>query len=743
MGEEKVQGIDYAYTLQGWLKGINSNNLSSATDIGKDGLANGPNPLVAKDVASFSLHYFTGDYTAINPTSNQFIASLSAGNMLTNTTNLYNGNIGRMITTITDPNPNTSGGRDVLAMGNTYRYDQLQRLKKSESYTGLDIANNTWGTSQSGGKYVNEFTFDANGNILTQLRKDQAGGVIDDLTYRYYNDNGKVLQNRLYHLNDASTNTNPEELSDQDYTDPGNSANNRYFNNTQYVNDHGNYRYDKEGRLVFDGQEEIAQIVWRVDGKVKKIVRPLNSGRKNVSFEYDAMGNRIAKHIHSSANILEKSTYYVLDAQGNTISVYERTVDTVQQSISYAQAEKHIYGSSRLGVLNTVVPLLGSQNQSYSQATWTHTIGARTYEISNHLGNVLAVISDTSEGCSAAKPIPYSSNSTTVEYYLADILSSQDYSPFGVTLEGREFTLAGAEDYRYGYQGSEKDDEIKGSGNSYDFGARMYDSRVGRWLTLDPLASEYPHQSDYAFVSNCPILKLDPNGKWDIEVHSYNDRSKSGYAVLILKNINGDEVYRTVVKTVGTGRKRNVTYGDTPQGMYKILGWRETDNERYNRTSFGPNDLLALDYKGKEGGNRNGMHIHGGRQEGKYKGRKDLMGTHGCMRINDSDISEMKKITEELEKNNELEKGGILTLVDDLATPVPYDNNRHQAGSSQFPNNISYEDKRNEILKEIDLVQKSKAYNDQYKTDKVGALRNDLKQLDESQKESENKENGQ
>ena len=59
----------------------------------------------------------------------------------------------------------------------------------------------------------------------------------------------------------------------------------------------------------------------------------------------------------------------------------------------------------------------------------------------------------------------------------------------------------------------EKDDEIKGSGNSYDFGARIYDPRVGRWLACDPLAAKYPNLSPYNFVGNSPILFIDPNGK--------------------------------------------------------------------------------------------------------------------------------------------------------------------------------------------------------------------------------------
>src|SRR5690554_2960130 len=67
--------------------------------------------------------------------------------------------------------------------------------------------------------------------------------------------------------------------------------------------------------------------------------------------------------------------------------------------------------------------------------------------------------------------------------------------------------------YRYSFQGQEHDDEIKGKGNSYDFGARMYDSRLGRWLTIDAKASKYPDLSPYNFVANNPILFIDPDGE--------------------------------------------------------------------------------------------------------------------------------------------------------------------------------------------------------------------------------------
>ena len=67
--------------------------------------------------------------------------------------------------------------------------------------------------------------------------------------------------------------------------------------------------------------------------------------------------------------------------------------------------------------------------------------------------------------------------------------------------------------YRFGFNGKEKDNELKGVGNSLDFGARIYDSRVGRWLSLDPLATKYPSISPYAFVANSPLRFIDYNGK--------------------------------------------------------------------------------------------------------------------------------------------------------------------------------------------------------------------------------------
>jgi RHS repeat-associated protein len=59
----------------------------------------------------------------------------------------------------------------------------------------------------------------------------------------------------------------------------------------------------------------------------------------------------------------------------------------------------------------------------------------------------------------------------------------------------------------------EKDDEVKGYGNSLDFGARIYDTRLGRWLSVDPKQAKYPSLSPYNFVANSPLILVDPDGE--------------------------------------------------------------------------------------------------------------------------------------------------------------------------------------------------------------------------------------
>lgn len=66
--------------------------------------------------------------------------------------------------------------------------------------------------------------------------------------------------------------------------------------------------------------------------------------------------------------------------------------------------------------------------------------------------------------------------------------------------------------YRYGFNGKENDNEVKGTGNQQDYGARIYDTRVGRFLSVDVLTSNYPWYSPYQFAGNTPIQAIDIDG---------------------------------------------------------------------------------------------------------------------------------------------------------------------------------------------------------------------------------------
>ncbi len=81
-------------------------------------------------------------------------------------------------------------------------------------------------------------------------------------------------------------------------------------------------------------------------------------------------------------------------------------------------------------------------------------------------------------------------------------------SAFGTILDNRNF----GNSPRVGYQGSEKDNEIKGDGNSYTTEYRILDTRLGRWLSIDPEFRTQPWASSYLSMNNNPIWKNDPNG---------------------------------------------------------------------------------------------------------------------------------------------------------------------------------------------------------------------------------------
>ena len=76
-----------------------------------------------------------------------------------------------------------------------------------------------------------------------------------------------------------------------------------------------------------------------------------------------------------------------------------------------------------------------------------------------------------------------------------------------------DLTSSGGKPYRYGFNGKESDFEVKNSGgSSYDYGLRIYDPRLGRFLSVDPLEKQYAWNSPYSFATNRVIDGVDLDG---------------------------------------------------------------------------------------------------------------------------------------------------------------------------------------------------------------------------------------
>ena len=105
----------------------------------------------------------------------------------------------------------------------------------------------------------------------------------------------------------------------------------------------------------------------------------------------------------------------------------------------------------------------------------------------------------------------------------------------------------------------EKDNEIKGGdGNSYDFGARMLDPRIGRWLTIDPMFAKYPSISPYSYCANSPIYFKDPDGRDLIPATSF--KGTGMHSVLNGLVANNSKFNTYITKFKGKNSKFNITF---------------------------------------------------------------------------------------------------------------------------------------------------------------------------------------
>ncbi len=154
-----------------------------------------------------------------------------------------------------------------------------------------------------------------------------------------------------------------------------------------------------------------------------------------------------------------------------------------------------------------------------------------------------------------------------------------------------DFTLNGytqevqvyAESYRYGFQNQEKDDEIKGAGNSVNFEFRMHDPRVGRFFAIDPLASKYPYNSTFAFSENCVINGIELEGlEFIFPVMSNSPIMGPATEIIIMEGSSG-RVIRPIVEDPIVNSASRI--GKAPRPVQKVTEALKNGQETPTKSS--------------------------------------------------------------------------------------------------------------------------------------------------------------
>lgn len=181
---------------------------------------------------------------------------------------------------------------------------------------------------------------------------------------------------------------------------------------------------------------------------------------------------------------------------------------------------------------------------------------------------------------------------------------------------------------------------------AYDFGARMYDARVGRFVSIDPLAAKYPSFSPYNFVLNSPIFLKDPDGR-DVIISYYHFVGNSTKPVMesvmykdgklysadgqreykgnntffletqqTLNNLKGmDDRVNTVITDLEKDNAAHVIANMDENTDLK--GVKREDNFSYNRAGYGKGTFTRFDPKGS---------MEEGKQDVAKSTREDVLG---------------------------------------------------------------------------------------------------------------------
>lgn len=453
---------------------------------------------------------------------------------------------------------NVNGSGEVVRLKTSYDYDDQGRLKsEKDSISGqpaITLASYTY--NELGDVITKKLHGDASGNNFNQqldytynikgwLRKiNNAASLGSDLfalelRYNTPGTSDALTSTACYNGNISemlwNNNGTPKgygfsyddanRITAADYADGSSYTSNQNKYNTAYG-------YDANGNLSslsrYLNGTQIDNLVYayissgnRLSSVQDNSNNALGYDDNNGTYTYDANGNMTydpSKGVNISYNELNlpeqvqfganDNNRYIYDASGRKCAkVVDGTNAANNTRIDYS--ENIIYEDNQLKAIFTSEGRIVKDGSTYKFE----------YNMKDHLGNVRVAFIGQSSGT----PL---------------VTQRSSYFPFGMVAEQTNSYSSGILGNKFLYNGKElQDDDIAGVKlDWYDYGARFYDPQIGRFTTVDPMASEREWLSPYNFCSLNPISRIDPTGalddwyetpegekKYDENIHSAKD----------------------------------------------------------------------------------------------------------------------------------------------------------------------------------------------------------------------------
>lgn len=212
-------------------------------------------------------------------------------------------------------------------------------------------------------------------------------------------------------------------------------------------------------------------------------------------------------------------------------------------------------------------PATGGTGNNTVQSTGTRLVSNRVENLTGHL-SVLIKLYDHDE----AYPNGNAQGNFRMDDFVLNGYLNDEEAGSG---SQNQYVNKGA--YRYGFNGQEKSDEISGEGNVYNFDARMYNPRIGRWFSADAKGKAF--SSPYNYVQNNPINRVDPDGNDDIYFVFLYDKTipslshLTKFSVIVRNNEPNRYIHRTYFLTSGKGGITDQVLSDPRDKEFYPANW--------------------------------------------------------------------------------------------------------------------------------------------------------------------------